>query len=102
MYSIPGSADSGISDRRFRPWTDAGARLEQCWIGSVGIDRCAADGTRLTWTIPTLAGGNTTAGPFGVTVDVSALSAGRFEMNASVDHLAVKIIATRQEVWLTK
>jgi pimeloyl-ACP methyl ester carboxylesterase len=79
-----------------------GARLEQCWIGTVGIGRCAANGTHLTWTVPTLAGGNTTAGPFGVTVDVSALSAGRFEVNASIDHPAVKTVATRQEVWLTK
>ena len=51
----------------------AGARLDQCWVGTVGIGRCAVDGTRLTWTLPTLAGGNTTAGPFGALVDVSAL-----------------------------
>ena len=80
----------------------AGSRLEQCWIGTVGIGRCAANGTHLTWTVPTLAGGNTTAGPFGVTADVSALPAGRFEVNASIDHPAIQTVTTRQEVWLTK
>jgi pimeloyl-ACP methyl ester carboxylesterase len=80
----------------------AGARLNQCWIGTVGIGRCAVNGTHLTWTLPTLAGDNTAAGPFVVSVDVSGLSAGRFEMNASVDHPAVQMVATRQEVWLTK
>ena len=80
----------------------AGARLDQCWIGIVGIGRCTVNGSHLTWTIPTLAGGNTTAGPFGATIDVSALSPGRLEMTASIDHPAIQMVTTRQEVWLTK
>ena len=80
----------------------AGVRLDQCWIGTVGIGRCAVSGTRLTWTLPTLAGGNTAAGPFGAVVDVSALSAGRFEVTASIDHPAIQMVTTRQEVWLDK
>ena len=80
----------------------AGARLDQCWVGTVGIGRCAVSGTHLTWTLPTLAGGNTAAGPFGAVVDVSALSAGRFEVTASVDHPAIQMVTTRQEVWLDK
>jgi predicted alpha/beta-fold hydrolase len=80
----------------------AGARLDQCWIGTVGIGRCAVNGSHLTWTIPTLAGGNTTAGPFGAVVDVSALPAGRLEVNASIDHPAIQMVTTRQEVWLEK
>jgi len=50
----------------------------------------------------TLAGGNTTAGPFGATVEVSTLSAGRIEVTASIDHPAIQMVTTRQEVWLTK
>jgi hypothetical protein len=80
----------------------AGARLDQCWIGTVGIGRCAVNGSHLTWTIPTLAGGNTTAGPFAAVVDVSGLSPGRLEMNASIDHPAIQMVTTRQEVWLQK
>jgi hypothetical protein len=80
----------------------AGARLDQCWIGTVGIGRCAVTDTHLTWTIPTLAGGNTTAGPFVAVVDVSALPAGRLEVTASIDHPAIQMVTTRQEVWLTK
>ena len=80
----------------------AGARLDQCWVGTVGIGRCAVSGTHLTWTLPTLAGGNTAAGPFGAVVDVSALSAGRFEVTASVDHPAIQMVTTRKEVWLDK
>ena len=80
----------------------AGARLDQCWIGTVGIGRCAVNGSHLTWTIPTLAGGNTTAGPFAAVVNVSALPAGRIEVNASIDHPAIQTVTTRQEVWLNK
>jgi alpha-beta hydrolase superfamily lysophospholipase len=80
----------------------AGARLDQCWIGTVGIGRCAVTGTHLTWTIPTLAGGNTTAGPFAAVVDVSTLPAGRLEVNASIDHPAIQTVTTRHEVWLNK
>ena len=53
-----------------------GARLDQCWVGTVGIGRCAVSGTHVTWTLPTLAGGNTAAGPFGAVVDVSAYQPG--------------------------
>ena len=80
----------------------AGARLNQCWVGTVGIGRCTVNGTHLTWTLPTLAGGKTTAGPFGAVVDVSALPSGRFEVTASVDHPTLQTVTTRQEVWLDK
>ena len=66
----------------------------QCWTVGDLIGRCAVSGAHLTWTLPTLAGGNTTAGPFGAVVDVSALSAGRFEVTASVDHPAIPMVTT--------
>ena len=80
----------------------AGARLNHCWVGAEGLGRCATDGARLTWTLPKLSGGKTTAGPFGAVVDVTALSPGRFEVKAWIDHPLVQLATTRQEVWLEK
>jgi hypothetical protein len=80
----------------------AGARLNHCWVGVEGLGRCATDGARVTWTLPKLSGGKTTAGPFGAVVDVTALSPGRFEVKAWIDHPAIQLAKTRQEVWLEK
>jgi pimeloyl-ACP methyl ester carboxylesterase len=79
-----------------------GARLSHCWTGTEGIGRCTIAGPRLTWTLPKVAGGKTTAGPFGAVVDVSALSPERFEATASIDQPAIQMVTTRQEVWLEK
>ena len=80
----------------------AGARLSHCWLGGEGLGRCTNDGARLTWTLPRLSGGKTTAGPFGVVVDVSTLPLGRFEATASIDLPTIQLAAARQEVWLEK
>jgi hypothetical protein len=53
-------------------------------VGFEGLGRCARDGQRLTWTIPRLAGGKTTAGPFVAVVDVSALGPGDFVATVEV------------------
>ena len=80
----------------------AGARLSHCWLGVEGLGRCGNVGSRLTWTLPRLSGGKTTAGPFGAVVDVSAVPPGRFEVTAWTDHPAVQLATARQEVWLEK
>jgi hypothetical protein len=76
----------------------AGARLDHCWLGAEGLGRCASDGSRLTWTLPRLSGGKTTAGPFGATVDLSALKPGPLQATAWIDRLDI----VRQEVFLQK
>lgn len=63
----------------------AGAHLEHCWLGAEGLGRCANAGQRLTWTLPRLSGGKTTAGPFGAVIDVSSLKPGPFEAVVSID-----------------
>jgi hypothetical protein len=54
-------------------------------VGAEGLSACA-DGPhgsrRLTWIIPRLAGGKTTAGPFVAVVDVSAAKRGALEARA--------------------
>lgn len=80
----------------------ADARLSHCWMGTEGLGRCTNVGSRLTWTLPRLSGGKTTAGPFGAAVDVSVLPAGRLEASAWIDHPDIQLITTRQEVWLEK
>ena len=80
----------------------AGARLSHCWLGVEGLGRCSADGSRLTWTLPKLAGGKATGGPFGAAIDVSALKPGRFEITAWIDQPTNQLATTRQEVWLEK
>jgi Serine aminopeptidase, S33 len=75
-----------------------GGRLSHCWVGFEGLGRCAKDGRRLSWTIPRLAGGKTTAGPFVAVVDVSALPAGPFGATVEVAQTGV----LPQEVTLQK
>jgi hypothetical protein len=52
----------------------------------------------LTWTIPRLSGGKTTAGPFVAVLDVSSLKPGRFGATVSV----AQEVVTPQEVTLEK
>jgi hypothetical protein len=61
-----------------------GGRLDHCWLGSEGLGRCAKDRNRLTWTIPRLSGGKTTAGPFVAVVDTAGLTSGRFTASVAV------------------
>ena len=61
-----------------------GGRLDHCWLGAEGLGRCAKDRNRLTWTIPRLSGGKTTAGPFVAVVDTAGLTPGRFTASVSV------------------
>jgi hypothetical protein len=63
-----------------------------------GLGRCAKEGNRLSWTIPRLSGGKTTAGPFVAVVDVSDLKPGRFAATVAVAQEG----ATLQEVTLEK
>src|SRR5262249_37107998 len=53
-----------------------GARLSHCWVAAEGLGRCAVDGARLTWTLPKLSGGKTTAGPLRDVGGLSALGGG--------------------------
>jgi pimeloyl-ACP methyl ester carboxylesterase len=66
-----------------------GGRAGHCWVGFEGLGRCTRDGRRLTWTIPRLAGGKTTAGPFTAVVDVSSLSPGEFAATVEVEQTGV-------------
>jgi hypothetical protein len=54
--------------------------------------------SRLTWTIPRLSGGKTTAGPFIATVDVSSLKPGKFGATVALDQKDV----VAQQVTLEK
>jgi pimeloyl-ACP methyl ester carboxylesterase len=62
-----------------------GARLGHCWLGSEGLGRCTQDGARLSWALPRLSGGKTTAGPFVAVLDVSSLRRGPFEASVGVE-----------------
>jgi hypothetical protein len=75
-----------------------GGRLAVCWIGVEGLGRCTRDRNRLTWTIPRLSGGKTTAGPFVATVDVSSLKPGTFAATVALDQKDI----VAQEVTLEK
>jgi predicted alpha/beta-fold hydrolase len=63
-----------------------GARLRHCYLGAEGFGRCASDRLRLTWTIPRIPGGKTTAGPFVAVIDVASLKPGPFEVTMGVDY----------------
>jgi len=71
-----GPRAAGVVDVHIR--IPPGARLEHCWAGFEGLGRCATDGTRLSWTLPRLTGGKTSAGPFVAVVDVSRMKKGPF------------------------
>jgi alpha-beta hydrolase superfamily lysophospholipase len=75
-----------------------GARLAHCYLGAEGLARCAKDGSRLTWTLPRLSGGKTTAGPFVAVVDIASLKPGKFAATAWVEQDGI----LRQEVTLEK
>lgn len=62
-----------------------GAWLGHCWLGSEGLGRCAQDGSRLSWTLPRLSGGKTTAGPFVAVLDVSRVQRGPFVATVNVE-----------------
>ena len=64
----------------------AEARLQQCWLGFEGLARCAADGTRLSWTVPRLSPGKSTVGPFVVVADIARVKPGTFEARAWITH----------------
>jgi hypothetical protein len=55
-----------------------------CWVGFEGLGRCTRDGSRVSWTVPRLAGNKATAGPFVATIDVSRVNPGMFETRAWV------------------
>ena len=76
----------------------AGAKLGVCWLGAEGFGRCEKEGDRLTWTFPRLVGGNTTAGLFVATIDVSNLKPGTFEATAWINQPAI----VRQQLLLEK
>jgi predicted alpha/beta-fold hydrolase len=75
----------------------SGARLGHCWLGAEGLGRCTPNASRLTWTLPRLAG-QTTAGPFGAVLDLSGVKPGWFEAIISVPQEGV----LAQEVPLEK
>ena len=53
-----------------------GARVERCWAGFEGLNPCAhVDGAphRVMWTIPRLAAGKASAGPFVATASIAAV-----------------------------
>jgi hypothetical protein len=60
------------------------AKLMGCWVGFEGLGRCTRDGSRVSWTVPRLAGNKATAGPFVATIDVSRVNPGMFETRAWV------------------
>jgi predicted alpha/beta-fold hydrolase len=60
------------------------ATLTSCWVGFEGLGRCTREGSRVSWTVPRLAGNKATAGPFVAAIDVSGLKPRVFETRAWV------------------
>lgn len=75
-----GPSAVGIMDVHLRMPSDG--RLNSCWVGFEGLGRCTTDGSRVSWTVPRLAGNKSTAGPFVAAIDVSGVKPGAFEARA--------------------
>jgi pimeloyl-ACP methyl ester carboxylesterase len=74
------------------------AKLVGCWVGVEGLSPCSVEGSRITWTIPKIAGGETTAGPFVSVLGTAALKPGKFDVKTWIDAAGV----IPQEVTLEK
>ena len=61
------------------------AKMISCWVGVEGLSPCSVEGSRLTWTIPKIAGGKTTAGPFVSVLGTAVLKPGKFDAKAWID-----------------
>ena len=61
-----------------------GAQLGHRWLRSEGLGRCTQDETQLSWALPRLSGGKSTAGPFVAVLDVSSLRRGSFIASVGV------------------
>ncbi|HEV8575440.1 MAG TPA: alpha/beta fold hydrolase [Dehalococcoidia bacterium] len=61
------------------------AKLVSCWLGVEGLSPCSDEGGRVTWTIPKISGGKTTAGPFVAVLGTGALKPGKFDLKAWID-----------------
>ena len=63
----------------------ADAKVVGCWAGVEGLSPCSVEGSRVTWTIPRIAGGKTTAGPFVSVLGTAALKPGKFDVKSWID-----------------
>ena len=61
------------------------AKMISCWVGVEGLSPCSVEGSWLTWTIPKIAGGKTTAGPFVSVLGTAVLKPGKFDAKAWID-----------------
>ena len=74
------------------------AKVVGCWVGVDGLSPCSVEGSRISWTIPRIAGGKTTAGPFVSVLGTAVLKAGNFDVTSWIDASGV----IPQEVTLEK
>ena len=87
-----------VSHLRLYASLPADAKVVGCWAGVDGLSPCSVEGSRITWTIPRIAGGKTTAGPFVSVLGTAALKPGKFDVKSWIDAPGV----IPQEVTLEK
>jgi len=87
-----------VSNLKLYASLPADARVVGCWVGVDGLSPCSIDGSRITWTIPRIAGGKTTAGPFVSVLGTAVLKSGNFDVTSWIDAPGV----IPQEVTLEK
>ena len=63
----------------------ADAKVVGCWVGVEGLSPCSVEGSRICWTVPRVAGGKTTAGPFVSMFGTSTLKPGKFDVKSWID-----------------
>jgi pimeloyl-ACP methyl ester carboxylesterase len=61
------------------------AKVLDCWAGMEGSNPCRIEADKLTWTIPKLSGGKSTAGPFVAVLGTAALKPGKVDVKAWLD-----------------
>ena len=63
----------------------ADAKVVGCWVGVEGLSPCSVEGGRISWTVPRIAGGKTTAGPFVAELGTATLKPGKFDVKSWID-----------------
>jgi pimeloyl-ACP methyl ester carboxylesterase len=61
------------------------AKVLDCWAGMEGLNPCRIEADKLTWTIPKLSGGKSTAGPFVAVLGTASLQPGKVDVKAWLD-----------------
>lgn len=82
---VRNSGTARVGDLGVHASLPAGAALVDCWAGVEGTNPCRRDGDRVTWTIPRLSGGKSTAGPFVAVLGTAGLAPGKVDVRAWVD-----------------